>query len=354
MNNVLKRIAIVSGILLLLGIGCSLVGVLSGGMLNYVFNLKTHEVYVPTKDKSEVVEESINIDAFDVIEIKVDCMDLEIKSGDRYRVEYSVPSGYVPTVDVNNQKLVIESKKENANTYSVCFDILDMQIGSFSVMDDMKMTITVPKDKNLNDIKVSSDAGRISFIDLNGNQCEIQAKSGDMIVENSNIKKVMINADAGKVDMKNIVGSSFEITVNSGSFFLDTFELETLKLNADCGDISIKDGTMKNMDVTADCGKILIHNVESDVIDIEDKNGDILLKDVLTKASNIICECGDCDLGLLGNIDEYDIDAAVSLGELEINGEKQGNHYNNVNRKEKCIVVQNDCGDIDIWIQEKE
>lgn len=429
MNRVLKRIAMASGILFVLGIICTVLGVSLGGHVNYAFDLDTHEVYVPTKEEEAFVEKTIDVEEFENMDVQVDNMELEIKVGDSYQVCYHVPSWSTPTVEVQDKKLVVKNEAKKIATYGWNFNVPGIHINAFSESKESgKLTITVPQDINLTDMKVYSEFADVSITDIQSDKGDIKADSGDIVLQNMNIETAAITAgygnvtmenfdgvtcavtaesgacsmdtlnmdtlavtadygnvvmknnevitfalhaasgnveiadmiadnssivaEYGKVEISNLIGKSCTIEAESGNCAVDTLQLDTLEIIASYGDVTVKDGEMQSITITAENGAIHVQDTKSNNIVLEDEYGNVLLEDVVLEDVNIFCENGNCDIGLIGDVDDYDMDITVDSGDLEINGEEQGNKYKSVSGKENSIVIQSQYGSVNVWIEE--
>lgn len=426
MNRILKRTAIISLILLVLGIVCMTAGASLGGQWNYAFNLKSHKVYVPTDEEMQYVDKTVDAEAFDSIDVELGNVDVEVRRGENYQVQYHLSSLDEPIIEVKDKKLVIQNEEEEFATFGWSFGIFGLHIGSPLEEEQKKMIVTIPENVKLEDMKVHSEFGDINMTDIQTESFDIKADSGHLSLENMETETGTILAEFGNITVNNLTGEKSTITANSGNCTLEAVEVKQLsvtaeygevKLNeieakelaieaesgdvslanvaADTGDVVAEYGDvtianlngdtytitaqsgkceldtvqLENLTVAAEYGNVNLNGVEVEKIAIDADSGNITIHDVIAKTSvltteygsvliekatmddmNIVCESGNCDIGLLGNVEEYDMDITVDAGNLKINGEEQGDKYKSISEKEKSIVVQSEYGDVDIWI----
>lgn len=428
MNRILKKVAIISCILLVCGIVCMAVGASLGGQWNYAFNLKSHKVYVPTDEEMQYVDKTVDVEAFESMDVELGNVDVEVRQGESYQVQYHLTSWDKPVIEVKDKKLVIRNEEDEVATFGWSFGIFGLHSGSLSEEERKKMIVTIPENVKLEDMNVSSEFGDIDMADIQTESFDIKADSGHLSLENMETGTGMILAEFGNVTVNNMTGETSTITANSGDCTLDAVEVNRLSVTAEYGKVKLNEIEAKELVIEAESGDVLLANVTADTGDVVAEYGDVTIDnlngdtytitaqsgkceldtmqlvkltvaaeygnvnmsgieaekiaidadsgnitchDLVAKLSdlkaeygnvlienatlddmNIVCESGNCDIGLLGNVEEYDMDITVDAGKLEINGEEQGNKYKSISEKEKSIVVQSEYGDVDLQIKE--
>ena len=235
-QKIIKMCAIILGILIIVSIFSALIfGLSFFGVFNFSSN----------NGKSfENVYKNINN-----IDIEVSSSSIKFENGNEFKIVGSNVSNNFK-VKNNNSTLKIEEKKINFINKNTTGEI----------------TIYVPDNSTLNNLKIESGAGKIYIKNIKSNMIDIDQGTGLLTIDNSIFLKGEIDGGAGNIE--------------------------------------ITSSTLNNLDMDAGVGSI---NIES----------------YITGKSNIECGIGTMDIKLLGNIEEYRIDIEKGLGIININGEKQ-------------------------------
>lgn len=390
MNGILRKSALVSGILLALGLVCMVVGIQLGGQMNYAFNLQNHKVYVPTDAEMQYVDEMVTVEAFDSIEVELDSVDVELRQGESYQIQYHLTAWDEPVIEVKNSKLVVRNKEDNVATFGWSFGIFGLHNGLPMKEEQKKIVVTIPEDVKLDNMKVYSEYGNVNTSDLQMESFDIKADSGDVLLENIEIVNGTISAEYGNVKVNEIEAEelvikaasgdvSFEdvaadivdvvaeygdvviedlngvactIKAQSGECSLDTIQLVNLTVTAEFGGVNLSGVEADKIVVGADSGNITCYDMVANTSECKAEYGDISVKNAIMDNMNIICESGDCDIKLTGDMAEYDVDITVDSGVLEINGEEQGDKYKSTSGKGKSIIISSEYGDVNLQIKE--
>ena len=166
MNQILKKVAVISGILFVLGIISMVVGMNLGGQLTYAFNLKSHKVYVPTDEEMQYVDNTVDVEVFDSIDVELGNVDVEIKQGECYQVQYHMTSFDKPVIEVKDNNLIIRNEEDKVATYGWSFGMFGLRNASFVNEEQKKLIVTIPKNVKLENVKACSEFGDINAYDL--------------------------------------------------------------------------------------------------------------------------------------------------------------------------------------------
>lgn len=390
MNQILKKVAVISGILFVLGIISMVVGMNLGGQLTYAFNLKSHKVYVPTDEEMQYVDNTVDVEVFDSIDVELGNVDVEIKQGECYQVQYHMTSFDKPVIEVKDNNLIIRNEEDKVATYGWSFGMFGLRNASLVNEEQKKLIVTIPKNVKLENVKACSEFGDINAYDLQMESLEIKADSGDLSLQKIETVNGTILAEFGKVNLEEIEAVELVVEAASGNVSFEDISADIVEVVAEYGDVVMKDlngetCTIKaqsgecnldtiqlvNLTVTAEFGGVNLSGIEADKIVVDADSGNITCRDMVANTSeckaeygdisienaimdnmNIICESGDCDIRLTGDVAEYDVDITVDSGVLEINGEEQGDKYKSTSKKGKSIIISSEYGDVNLQIKE--
>ncbi len=125
---------------------------------------------------------------------------------------------------------------------------------------------------------------------------------------------------------------NIEIISEAGNVKVNGIDAKRLEAELDVGNIDLSSCSIADIEMKNDCGNIDIESTVSDILDLSNDMGNI-------------------DVKLIGNIDEYVIDAETDLGEVKINGDDKRNSYSQrPDTADKHLKAENDCGNIHVRI----
>lgn len=152
------------------------------------------------------------------------------------------------------------------------------------------LTIMVPENVSFTDLNITLNLGDLDMTDVKADQVELNLDLGDLDVENCNVGTFTSNMDMGDTTIQKT-------------------ELKNADINASMGDIEVTDSEFKDMKLTADMGEITVKSAVS--------------------------------------LDDYRIDADVSMGDVKVNGKNYSDDYSqNGNAGE--LTVDSSMGDAEI------
>lgn len=152
------------------------------------------------------------------------------------------------------------------------------------------LTITVPENVSFTDLNITLNLGDLDMTDVKADQVELNLDLGDLDVENCNVGTFTSNMDMGDTTIKKT-------------------EFKNADINASMGDIEVTDSEFKDMKLTADMGEITVKSAVS--------------------------------------LDDYRIDADVSMGDVKVNGKNYSDDYSQKGNAGE-LIVDSSMGDAEI------
>lgn len=352
MKNILKKLTKISLIILPIGVLLLIIGLCSGGKFNYAIDMNNKKMYVAEEGEHTSVSKTLEVDAFNELEMDIDVAEVEIKQGDDYCVSYNLEKWSVPTVEVKDQKLTVSNADKQTTHIGFQFDIFGFHIGPH-VWDDEgnKITITVPEDVELNDLKLIVSSGNISIEKIQIADYSIEAESGEVILSNTELGKGSIFAKYGNVEFKQIEGKKCLLNMESGSGAFEDVKLEQLDLNAEYGNVEFDKTEILTLMIENSSGEVRLNQFKGDTMDIVAEYGNISIDETTAANLKLVCESGETNVKLIGNLEDYNLDIEVESGDLEINGEEQGEKVNRETGKSKSVTIANEYGNVDLEIR---
>lgn len=189
-------------------------------------------------DDTKTIDEVISNDPFEFLNVKFKSIDLEIKSGEKFEVRYHGPKYRKPTAELDNDELsVIEPDLREKEIFHWEKSFFKVEIHS----GNGKVTITVPKENELNDVILNLASGNVKLSSLKINSFELESSSGNLDGENVRIASLDLNVTSGNIAFNQVRIVDGEISVTSGNMRLIDSRVEhELSVSTVSGDNLVK------------------------------------------------------------------------------------------------------------------
>ena len=202
-----KKFVIVLVFVFLASLICFSVGFTFGGQTYMRVSLNG---IIFNNDKTEIVSENFS-DEIDSMEIYMDYpCDISFVQGERFSVEYDKEK--VKLEQEKNGLEIADLGKSKGFTFGIDFDI-----------DQTPVTITVPKEKTFDVVKINSVVGRVEINGINTNVLELNADVSETFIKNSGFEMELdIVSNVGNVMLENCyINKEANFQVNVGNLDLN-------------------------------------------------------------------------------------------------------------------------------------
>lgn len=369
MKKAVKSCVIVSLCMIAVGFIFLGIGLLRGGSVSYVVDVRNFKVRTQSSINAEdYVEETLNMDTFSKLQLNMSVTNVEIRTGEDYQIYYYLPKEEIPSIEVKNQELIITDKDKNWNS--------QFTIGVFQWDEDLSkkdcIVITVPEDAELlessvnvesgdirlqdmvfDTVNICASYGDIEVSDVTSDCANISAESGDIMLKNIKVKDGSIRDEYGDLVVENATVEKAVLDWESGGCKLKSVEIDELHMMNEYGDVEIEQSTVNTCKIENESGEIKIEDCKGAVLELDAEYGDIVVEKSVWNHIQAICESVDIDIDLIGELSEYDLDLTTQSGEININGEENGEKHKEIADREKSISVENEYGDVNIFIKSK-
>ena len=192
---------------------------------------------------------SEDIDEFDSIKIDADAMNINIKEGNAFHLEYNDPESRKPSFKVSGNTLDIKQPSARGwlrNHINYKCD-LTITIPSGTVLENSDI-VTDVGDININnteckDFKAESDVGNIIIKSCTFEYSEIDSDVGDIETSLSDLGRTNIETDTGNIDITTCGFNDMEIYNDVGNVKLYNNKIDisnyTVDLSTDLGSIRV-------------------------------------------------------------------------------------------------------------------
>ncbi len=155
--------------------------------------------------------------------------------------------------------------------------------------------------------------------------------SVNITLPSNELNSVKIIMEAGSTSIYNINTQKLAVSLTAGDISLSGLNVtESAKFEMTAGETSIYDSDIKNLEIDKTAGDLNIEN------------------SVLTGTIKISSTAEDCNINILGNLEDYSFDVTKTAGNLNINGNTSIPDNENAQNK---FVISLIAGDIDINIE---
>lgn len=369
MQKALKYCKKISLYLMAAGLVLVGIGLLCGGSISYSVALREHKVSTPSTNSEDYVEKTLDMDAFSKLQLNVSVTDVEIKKGEDYQIYYYLPKEGIPSIEVKDQELIITGKDLNSQKFTIGFFQWDWNEDT-SKKD--RIVITVPEDAEPLEASANVESGDIQLQDIVFDTVDICASYGDIEVSDVTSDYANISTESGDITLKNvklkdtiIVNEYGDLTIDTGSGEKVVFELESgdcklknlemneLHMTNEYGEVVIGQSTVNACEIENESGEIKIEDCKGAMLELNAEYGDIVIKKSIWNQIQAICESGDVGIDLIGELSAYGLDLTTESGEININGEEYGEKHKDIANREKRISVENEYGDVNIFVKDK-
>lgn len=182
-------------------------------------------------------------------------LDISVKYGDKYQVEYEGPKNLKPTVSRKNGILTI---KQSAT-------------GIHHVNGDPAITITVPK-QLLKNLTLSTNDGDIEVENIaTTSPISLETNDGDININNLKAPSGKIDTNDGDITINKLSNqNNFKVNTDDGDIKITQSSFTGYKLNVSDGDINIKGRSSNDFFVE--------NQNSSNVLTASSQDGDIKIK----------------------------------------------------------------------------
>lgn len=233
-------------VITLITIGCVLYG---------VFRFSNGAGFLALGNAKYSTEESANLEAFNRIAIDAQVMDLIVKEGTDYSLDYHATENLTMAYQVNNGKLVVSQKKKGS------------MIGNNSAV----LTLTVPADTQFERVDVEIDVGDVELKKVKADYIEADVDVGDITINNAVLEQGVMESDTGDIRLKDSSFVKLDISSDVGDIDVDSsidISGYSYDLKTDVGDVEVytsdygkkyvKDGKNGKVYIRADVGDISV------------------------------------------------------------------------------------------------
>ncbi len=192
-------------------------------------------------DAGDMSHETMKVDDFDTIEVDLEIGQVKLEVGNGYGISYDFPEKYVPECKVTSGKLTakqprVHNVSNNAN-------------------DDYELIITVPKDADLNKVKIYCALGDIVIEGVDADKFDINESLGEIRIKDAKCETLEADNSLGSINISNVEAKTLDANLSMGDLRVTSSDIEDVRCN----------NSMGSVEFSGDCAYLDINNNMGDV-----------------------------------------------------------------------------------------
>lgn len=227
----------------------------------FPFKIFDGKIYLTKEEDDDInlLSEENSSNEFASIDATFEIANITIQTGEEYRISFDGNSKLKPNIDITDNVLTLTQNKIKNN---------------FNLLRPSKykcnLTITIPKDKTLDDVNLNTNIGDINILDVCASNVTIKADIGDLDIENAQTGDTTIEANIGDIKLTDSQFENLDITADIGDikvYGVKDLEPYDFDLENDLGDIKINETKYSRTYATSNNKDFLIkvHNDTGDI-----------------------------------------------------------------------------------------
>ena len=253
-----------------------------------------------------------------ITNILVDCnAEITVKPGDVLAIEaVNVTDEY--KISQANGKLSIVQKTPQIKI-GFWFD---------SASEKETVTVTVPKEIFMEQVKVKSGSGKVSLEDFQTDSLAVDSGSGSVAVRDVTTKRMYIDSGSGKVSLTSTNAENTELITGSGGIHVEDAKLGVFRLDSGSGSVTMR-------------------NIIAEKAKVDSGSGSVLVEGTLTGTCEFETGSGSLTMRLDGREEDYLVKAECGSGTFRMNGKKRedGIYGTNVNGE---LIIDSGSGSVNV------
>lgn len=192
----------------------------------------------------------VDLEAFDVLELDVNLMDVTVTSGEHFYLSCEYTDGLEPVYEVKNGTLTVKQR----TNWSYKWGVNNTQCS---------LTLTVPERVTMDALDLRTALGNIRLEGISASECVLQSNMGDCVLKKCSFDKSDLMTSMGEILVSSTGLGEAEVDNSMGEIDVDECTFAGLDITAAMGSVSVSaaqplDGY--DMELEADLGSVHVNN----------------------------------------------------------------------------------------------
>ena len=190
---------------------------------------------------------SLEPEAFDMIKVDVNLMDVTILAGEQFYLNCEYSDGLEPVYEVKNKTLTIKQR-----AYSSKWGVNNAHCS---------LSLTIPT--QMNSIDVHTALGNINLEGISASECSLLSNLGNCTLKKCSFVESDLTTNLGEISVRDTSLGRAKVKNDMGEISLDTCTFGDLGITASMGSVSVdaaQDLDGYDMELEADLGSVHVNN----------------------------------------------------------------------------------------------
>lgn len=318
MNKYTKRLKMIAGCMIAIGILLTIVGFSSGAK----FAITNTKDGFKVLNSEDLVSEEFSLGSFTNINSNLDDIDIEIIPSNEYKLKIQRPRDVEIDHKVENDTLFIEEVEQSHQPKF----LVNLTLTS---LPQTVIKVYVPKNVHFSEIAINNQFGDIEMEGITSGNITIDSNDGDITFNDVQINSLTINNQFGDITGRNVSVKELLMNLKDGDVEFDSIHADSTVIKNQFGDMTFR-------------------NLTSNGFSIQSNDGDLDIQGQLLGTTSIQSNFGDVDVVLLNKESEMSYSIKNDFGDITVGGneyEKKAEHT--VNSNNILTITVND-GDVTV------
>lgn len=172
----------------------------------------------------EMGQTSLELDAFHVVKVDANLMDVTVTVGDQFYLDSEYTDGLEPLYEVKNGTLTIRQRAYR----------------SWGINNaECSLSLTIPAQETVDSVDVHTALGNINLEGISASECELLSNLGNCTLTKCSF-------------------AESDLTTNMGEIFIGDTSFGEAEMNNDMGEIALDGCTFGNLSITAAMGSVTV------------------------------------------------------------------------------------------------
>ena len=265
-----KAWLLIAVVMMLVGVGFASVGTAMGGRWSMIFDLESFKIISGNKN---MISDKVSVDKnFKKIYVQTGTIDVNIKKGNEFIIEYKTPEYLKPEITtVGNTLSIVTNKKKMFTLFNFNFGKDEQSYINITLTEDMY--------EDAMEFEFETDTGDllVDGVNING---QVETSTGDVDLKNLTSTGIKIDGSTSDVTITNCtINGSLKTSLSTGDVIISNSVIsEIYESETSTGDIKISDSKITWFKMGGSTSDLTVRTSEMDRVEIETSTGDIRLE----------------------------------------------------------------------------
>ncbi len=196
----------------------------------------------------EMGQTSLELDAFHVVKVDANLMDVTVTVGDQFYLDSEYTDGLEPLYEVKNGTLTIKQRTYNRWGINNA---------------ECSLSLTVPAQEVVDLIDVHTALGNINLEGISASECELLSNLGNCTLKKCSFAEADLTTNMGEISVNDTSLGEAEVDNDMGEIALDGCTFGNLSITAAMGSVTVDTAQALDgyeIDLESDMGSVRVNN----------------------------------------------------------------------------------------------